>query len=141
MSAFGAAYAAEMEAALLLEDENASVDNSLSLAAVIATTRAKAKALHGAVADALKEWKRTRGASPPPDANVLAELIAWFEARLDALGLDATRREWAKASVVQLDANANHCLVANGAPGGEARDARGDGEGARSRRPGVVRAL
>ena len=115
--AFGAAYAAEMEAALLLgdEDKDASVNNSLSLAAVIATTRAKAKALHGAVADALKEWKRTRGASPPPDANVLAELIAWFEARLDALGLDATRREWAKASVVQLYANANHCLVANGA--------------------------
>lgn len=86
----------------------------VSVAMLIASLRAKAKALHDDISSALERWKRTKGKSGAPDPNQLVELATWFEAKCDALGLDATRAAWARSSVLQVYSNINHCLSAAG---------------------------
>ena len=56
----------------------------VSVAMLIASLRAKAKALHDDISSALERWKRTKGKSGAPDPNQLVELATWFEAKCGA---------------------------------------------------------
>ena len=113
----------------------------VSVAMLIASLRAKAKALHDDISSALERWKRTKGKSGAPDPSQLVELATWFEAKCDALGLDATRA--GVGAILRAPSVLEHQPLPQrgGTAGGARGDSPQDGGDARGDGPRVVRPL